>query len=98
MSASVTAEDVKGIAILARLTMSDEEVATATRDLNRVLEHFSSLQSIDTKSVSSSADVTGQQNITREDKAEPGNLSTAEALLLRAPTTQGSLVKVPAVF
>ena len=98
MSRSISTEEVRTSAALARLTLSEEEVAVATRDLSRVLEHFSSLQLIDTASVPESTAITGRQNVVREDKAEPAVLGTPAQLLERAPHTDKNLVKVPAVF
>jgi len=98
MSSAVTPEEVHQIAALARLTLSDKEVATATRDLSNVLEHFSNLQALDTAAVPESANITGRVNITREDEARPAQLATPADLLDRAPATHAGYLKVPAVF
>ncbi len=98
MSTSVSAEDVRTIAALARLKLSDEEIATATRDLSNVLGHFSSLQNVSTTHIPESAAMAGRQNVTREDTVHPEALCLATSLLERAPATHNGYVKVPAVF
>lgn len=98
MSAAVTSEDVQKIAGLARMTLSDDEVTTATRDLSRVLNHFSTIQSIDTAHVMDVANLYARANISREDVAQPDQLCTAADIMDRASETVGQYVKVPAVF
>ena len=96
--AQISPEEVKRIAALARLGVTNTEVAKATKDLGNVLEHFSEIQTIDTKNVPTSDDVTGLNNITREDVADPNNLCHAEELLKNAPETKDKHFKVKAVF
>lgn len=98
MSNQVTVQEVKKVAQLARLGLSDEELASATRQLSGVLEHFSEIQKIKTAGVPTADDVTGLQNVTREDTARPEELCAADELLKRAPKTKGKQIKVKAVF
>jgi aspartyl-tRNA(Asn)/glutamyl-tRNA(Gln) amidotransferase subunit C len=98
MSTIVTSDDVQKIAMLARLTLSAPEVTTATQDLSRVLEHFSTIQAIATTDVPTSDDVSGLKNVVREDVARADALCTAPEVLRRAPDASSTHVKVPAVF
>ncbi len=98
MSTAVTPEEVKKVAQLGRLGLSDEEVTRATQQISGILDHFSQIQEIKTKNVPTSDDVTGLKNVTREDKAEPEELCSTESLLKAAPETKNGQFKVKAVF
>lgn len=98
MSKKVTAEQVKKVAHLGRLGVSDEEVNRATEQLSSVLNHFSQIQKIKTEGIPTADDVTGLKNITRADTARPEQLCATNELLLRAPETKDGHLKVKAVF
>lgn len=98
MSAKVTSEEVKKVAQLGRLGLSDEEIARATTQLSGILEHFSEIQKIKTKGVPTSDDVTGLKNVTRDDTAKPEVLCDTKELLNRAPETKDGQLRVKAVF
>lgn len=95
MSKTITAADVRAIANLARLGVSDEEVLRATADLTNILGHFSALQTIMTTNVATSNNVSGLTNIVRPDVAKPNELANSDDLLSRAPRTQERYIKTP---
>jgi aspartyl/glutamyl-tRNA(Asn/Gln) amidotransferase, C subunit len=94
----ISEDEVKKISQLARLGLSDAEVKQATQDLAGVLEHFSSIQKIDTQNVPEYSDATGLQNVSRNDIADQEDLCSSEDLLSRAPATSSHKVKVKNVF
>lgn len=94
----ITKEDVARIADLARMRLGDEELAAATENLAGVLNHFAAIQDIDTTGVPMADDVSGLQNVMREDVAEIESLATHKELLEAAPETKDDQVKVKAVF
>jgi len=98
MSEQITEEEVRRIADLARLGLSDEEVAKATHDLQGVLQYFSKIQEVDTTDVPAAADASGLHNVAREDVANEETLATHEELLAAVPETKDGQVKVKAVF
>ncbi len=51
MADTVTVDDVRHVAMLARLGLSDERARELTRDLNTILEHMAVLSRVDTKGV-----------------------------------------------
>lgn len=71
--------DVVHIAKLANLTISKEERKKFESQLYSVLEYVNKLKEIDTKNVEPTSQVTGLENVTREDEAKP-SLSQDEAL------------------
>ena len=81
---SLTKDQVRHIAKLARLKLSDEEVEKFTTELTSILLYVEMLQSVDTKGVEPTEQVTGLQNSLREDSITPP-LATPEALLTTSP-------------
>ena len=71
--------DIKHIAKLANLPITQEEEKKLASQLNETLDYIAVLQEIDTEKVAPTAHVTGLENITREDVASP-SLSQKQAL------------------
>lgn len=94
----ISPEEVKRIASLARLQLSDHEIEQATKDLGNVLTHFAALQGIDTSKTPTSDDVTGLSNISRADQAVDDLLCSTQTLLDNAPQTHHGQIKVQAIF
>lgn len=94
----ITPEEVRKISALARLSLTDDEVSSATRDLSGILNHFSAIGNINTADVPAADAVSGLSNISRQDVAQPNMLCTPEDLLARAPKTKQGYVQVPGVF
>ena len=64
-------EEVRRIAELARLDLTDDEVALYAQQLSSILQHFQRLQAIDTSHIEPTASVLPLKNVFREDKALP---------------------------
>lgn len=94
----ISLDQVKQVAQLARLGLTDTEADQAAQDLGNILSHFSEIQKIDTQNVPTSDDVTGLKNITRSDEAEPEVLCSHASLMNAAPETTQGQIKVKAVF
>lgn len=62
-------EDVKHIANLARLELSEEEIEKITPQLSDIIGYIEQLSEVDTDGVLPTAQVTGQSNIFRSDEA-----------------------------
>ena len=71
--------DVKHIAKLANLPITNEEEKKLGTQLSETLNYIEILKEVDTKNVTPTAHVTGLENITREDKTSP-SLSQKQAL------------------
>ncbi|HCI03323.1 MAG: Asp-tRNA(Asn)/Glu-tRNA(Gln) amidotransferase subunit GatC [Candidatus Peribacteraceae bacterium] len=82
--ASLSSDDVRHIAKLARLNLSDEEVEKFTKELSSILEYVDQLQEVDTKNVVPTAQVTGLHNSFRADEIKPSQ-ADADALLDTSP-------------
>ncbi|MFN2153038.1 MAG: Asp-tRNA(Asn)/Glu-tRNA(Gln) amidotransferase subunit GatC [Anaerolineales bacterium] len=93
---SLTIEQVKHIANLARLELTTEELVRYREQISSILAHFEQLQTIDTESIPPTASVSAGENTLRADQSRPGLV--LEDLLLNAPDTDESQFRVPPVF
>ena len=69
--AQLTTDQVRHIAKLARLRLTEEEVQKFTTELTSIFKTIDVLQKVDTKGVIPTAQVTGLTNIFREDAVTP---------------------------
>jgi len=93
---SLTREDVEKVALLARLDLSDEEVAQMTSEMSKILEYVDRLSELDTENVEPMAHAIDQSNVLRDDEVRP-SLDRAEALA-SAPHHDDECYLVPAVL
>lgn len=88
--------EVRHLARLARVSVTDEEVVRLQAQLSTILEHFELLNAIDTEGVPPTAQSFDLANVEREDAARPS--PSREELLANAPKTDGPYVRVRAVL
>ena len=93
---ALTNEEVRHIARLARLALTDAEIERYGADLSVILDHFRALQELDTSSVPSAAHASLLSNVSREDVAR---LSLpAEEVIANAPHHQDQCLRVPPIL
>jgi aspartyl-tRNA synthetase len=88
--------EVKHVAKLARLKITDPEADAYQKELNAVLQHFEALQELDTEDVEPMSHVLEIKNVWRED--EPRKSSQAESLMANAPEEESRYFKVPKIL
>ena len=88
--------DVEHIAELAKLALTPDEIEQYRRQLSDILEHFETLQQVDTSSVPPTASVLPLRTVMRADQVRPG-LATEDALA-NAPDREDGFFRVRAVF
>ncbi len=81
---ALTKDEVRHIAKLARLNLSEEEVEKFTKELSSILDYVDQLQEVDTEGVVSTAQVTGLNNSFRADEVKPSK-AEADQLLETSP-------------
>jgi len=91
-------DDIKHIAHLARLDLKDEEVEQYGAELSDILNFVDQLQEVDVTDVEPTAQVTGLENIYREDEVNEWNEQEKEDALKQAPDREGRNVKVKRVL
>ena len=94
---SLTREDVKRLADLARLELSEEEASSAERELDAVLGYVERLTKIPTEGVEPHAMPARAEGWRADDAYECDEL-TRELLLSNFPERKGDLLHVPPVF
>lgn len=92
----ITSDEVRHVAKLARLQVSDDEVATFTNQLEGLLEHFSAISAIDTSGVEPTARPVDTTNVFRSDVVTPS--LTQEEVLSNAPQYQDGRFVVPQIL
>ena len=88
--------NVRNVARLARLALTDEEVEAFHGQLGRVLEHIEHLKKLDVSAVEPTAHTYPVFNVVRDDAPAPG-LAREDALGI-APRAAHNLVIVPKVI
>lgn len=93
---SLSISDVKHIAKLAQLGLSDKEVKKFQKQLSQILDFVNQLRVVDTKKVAPTSQVTGLENVFRDDVVEPS--LSQEEVLSNAPDQHKGFFKVKAVL
>lgn len=73
-------DQVKHVAKLARIKLTDEEVKKFGKQLSSVLEYIDILAEVDTKNVTETSQVTGLINVMDKDEVIKGQSTKAELL------------------
>jgi aspartyl-tRNA(Asn)/glutamyl-tRNA(Gln) amidotransferase subunit C len=96
---SLSKEDVKKVAALARLELTDEEIGVLTPQLSNILNFIDQLKEADTEGTAPTAQVTGLSDVWRADEAEDWNKEERIAALAQAPNGLiGNQIKVKKVL
>ena len=94
--ARLTADEVRHIALLARVGMTDEEVERMRDTLSDILAQFEALREVDTGDLEPTAHSVNLLSVMRDDEA--GDSLARDEALANAPNRQGDLVRVKAVL
>ena len=89
-------EQVKHIAWLARLALSQDEVEIFSLQLSNILENFEILQQVDTTNIPPTTQTNPLQNIFREDEAAKSY--PQNEILANAPKQEENCFKVKAIL
>ena len=92
----INREEVLHIALLARLGLTEEEVARLSEQLSNILENFEILQQVDTTDVPPTAQSITLQNVVRDDEIA-SSLPSSE-VLANAPQKEADFFRVRAVL
>ena len=93
---ALTTDEVRHVARLARLELTEQDIQRAEQQLSAILEHITLLQQVDVDGVEPTAQVTGLTSVWRDDQVTE-SLTTDEALA-NAPDQQDGFFRVRAVF
>ena len=93
---SLTREEVLHIARLARIGLSESDVAKFQDQLSEILDHFQALQRLDTEGVPPTSHPLPLESIMRSDQAAPS--LAQEEVLANAPLAEEGAFRVRAVL
>ncbi len=93
---SITLDEVKHVARLARLQLDEVEIATLQGELNALLGHFADLRDVDTRGIEPTSHAVAVHNVWADDVARPG--LPREAALRNAPASRAGLFVVPMII
>lgn len=92
----LTKEEVKKIAVLARIELTETEVEKFQKDLSAVLEYVDELKLVNVDGLEEVSQVTGLVNVQRQDVAvDHGNI---EEIFSQAPEMKDGYFKVKAIL
>lgn len=93
----ISREDVLHLARLSSLELNDTEIDGLQTDISNILGYVELLNKLDTQNVEPTYQVTGLQNVWRDDTIINYGM-TREELLARAPESVDNQIKVPKVL
>ena len=93
---ALTRADVEHVAYLARLGLTDDELATLEGQLNHILDQYAILAQLDTEQIPPTAQTIELENILREDVVRES--LPVEAVLSNAAERDGEFIVVPPIL
>ncbi len=91
--ADLTRDDILKLARLARISLSDDEVAEFSDEFNEILKYVAQLNTVDTTGLEPTSQVTGLVNVTRPDVIVDYGYDP-KSLLKNVPSVQNDQIKV----
>ena len=92
----ISREDVRHVARLARLALSDDELARMRVEMSAILDYMDKLRSLDTTGVEPTSHAVPLRNVMRED--EPAPSLPLDEMLANAPDRDGDTFRVPRII
>ncbi len=93
---SLTLDEVRKVADLARLELTETELATMAPQLSSIVDYMNQLQTVNTDGVEPLAHALDLRDVFRAD--EPCQSLSEDEALANAPARKGNFYRVPAVF
>ncbi|GAE28174.1 aspartyl-tRNA(Asn) amidotransferase subunit C [Halalkalibacter wakoensis JCM 9140] len=89
-------EQVKHVANLARLAITEDEAKMFTEQLGKIISFAEELNELDTTGVEPTTHVLDMKNVLREDKPQKG--LPVEEVLKNAPDHEDGQIRVPSII
>ncbi len=94
----INRQQIEHIAKLARIELTEEERGKFTTDLSSILDYVDKLNQVDTSRAESIKQITGLENITREDESKKYDKAIREKLLKEIPKRKKDYIQVPKIL
>ncbi len=92
---SISEADVRHVAMLARLALSDDQVTRLQGELNSILGNIEKMQALDLEGVEPTSHSIPLRNATRPDVVKPG--LSRDLALLNAPEAENGAFVIPRI-
>lgn len=92
----ISTEQVKHVANLARLAITEEETEKFTKQLDAIITFAEQLNELDTENIEPTSHVLDMKNVLREDIPQKG--LPQQEVLKNAPEHQDGQIKVPSIL
>ena len=89
-------DEVRYIALLARVGMSDDDIERMRDEMSNILEHFDVLQQVDTEGVEPTGHSADLESVMRDDEVAASQ--PVEDVFANAPQVDGEFIRVRAVL
>ena len=93
----ISRDAVIKLAQLSSLQLADDEIDNLVADLGNIIKYVEQLDELDTEGVEPTYQVTGLENVTREDAIVDSGIEREELLAL-SPVQADNQIKVPKVL
>ena len=93
---SITSEEIKKLAALSKLSISDDEMDKYSQELSDILDYVSQLDNVDTRNIKPLLNVLDQVNDSMPDEPQPS--LTQKLALKNAPKVSDEFFQVPEVI
>ena len=94
----ISKEEIKHVADLAKLEVSNQEINKYSKELSAVVDYIDQLQEVDTDEIEPTAQITGLTNRTRIDKVKNWNKTEVKQILQQAKSKPGEEIITPRVL
>jgi aspartyl-tRNA(Asn)/glutamyl-tRNA(Gln) amidotransferase subunit C len=94
----ISKEEVKHIAKLARIALSQKEEEKFQKELSSILDFIGKLKEVDISNVKPTFHSIPLKNITREDRTKPLSKKEVQKLIKLMPETKEGFLKIKSVF
>lgn len=94
----LTEEEVKKVALLSRIGLTQEELPKYQKDLSAVFDFFRELETLPTDDVAPIGHITGRTDVMRSDVREDFGDAGKVQIMKNVPATKDGFVKVKSVF
>lgn len=93
----ISTSDIRHLAVLSGIELEDSEVQSLQLDMKNIIEYIDKLDKLDVSGVEPTYQVTGLENIMREDEIDQSEVSREQLLGLASESLDNQL-KVPKVL
>ncbi|MCT7985453.1 Asp-tRNA(Asn)/Glu-tRNA(Gln) amidotransferase subunit GatC [Laspinema sp. A4] len=89
-------EQIRKVAHLARLELTEAEEEQFTTQVGSILEYFEQLSELDTENIKPTTRAIDVSNVTRPDELQP--FTDLQSIMDAAPDVEGDFFKVPKIL